>query len=98
MHATSLHVLGIGHSGSLEKLSVHELGVGDLLDIHVYVDVTVYRADDSVPRTAIYLAFDRIVRLVKAKGPVGRSTVRLWQYADNLFISAKSSVVLLMIG
>lgn len=57
-------------SGSLHTSSVHDLGTGDLLDINVYVDVTVYRAEDSIPRAAVYFSFDRIVRVGGVTGPV----------------------------
>lgn len=57
-------------SGLLRTSSVHDLGAGDLLDINVHVDVTVFRAEDSIPRTAIYFSFDRIVRVARVVGPV----------------------------
>ncbi|EIM87307.1 uncharacterized protein STEHIDRAFT_156288 [Stereum hirsutum FP-91666 SS1] len=41
-----------GKTGVLEKRSLNDLRVGDMLDINVDVEVAVYRAEDSVPRTA----------------------------------------------
>lgn len=57
-------------SGLFRPLSVHDLRLGDLLDVNVFVDVTVYRAEDSVPRAVVYFSFDRIIRLATIAGSV----------------------------
>lgn len=54
----------------LEELPVDDLGVGDILDIRAFVDIAVYRGDDTLPRTAVYFSFDEIVRVARALGPV----------------------------
>lgn len=51
-------------------MSVDDLGVGDILDVRVFVDIAVYRPEDTVPRTVVYFSFDEVVRVARALGPV----------------------------
>lgn len=59
-------------NGPLEKSYARELSVGDILDVNIWLDIVVYRADDGVPRTSFYFSFDRIVRIAKSLGPVSQ--------------------------
>lgn len=70
-----LNILEIGQSSkTLEPLSIKDLSIGDTLDIPVFIDMCVYRADDTVPRTVVYFAFDEIVRVARSSGPVSPSS------------------------
>lgn len=58
--------------GPLEKSYARELCVGDILDVNIWLDIVVHRAEDGVPRTSFHFSFDRIVRIAKSLGPVSQ--------------------------
>ncbi|EIM82864.1 uncharacterized protein STEHIDRAFT_160485 [Stereum hirsutum FP-91666 SS1] len=40
-----------------------DLDVGDLVDVSAWFDIAVMKGSDGIPRTAVFLAFDRVVRI-----------------------------------
>lgn len=59
----------MGALGYLTPCSYKDLGIGDLLDIKLWVDITLTRGPDTVPRISFNLAFDEIV-VVQTAGEV----------------------------
>lgn len=51
----------MGESGNLIQCSHKDLTVGDLLDVRIWIDITLTRGVDSIPRLSINLAFDEII-------------------------------------
>lgn len=53
----------MGRRGELEDAVEGELDAGDLVDITAWFDIAVVQGNDGLPRTSVFMAFDRVVRL-----------------------------------